>query len=122
MKWSLSFWLVALVCGPSIPCDLWALAPASAPTLKVLYTFEAEGGASTGLVEVQPGRFFGVADISPGVFSVTSSGNYQYLYAFPTLSSGLAVFGLTPALNGQLYGSALNDGAVTTFSELSRLH
>lgn len=83
----------------------------------MLNTFRTEGEAS-GLVEVQPGTFFGLTGVSQGIFSITSSGNYQYFYSFPTLRSGLDDFGLTPALNGQVYGSAANLGVTATFSEL----
>jgi uncharacterized repeat protein (TIGR03803 family) len=88
------------------------------PTYKVLYTFQALGGTPTNIVEVKPGKFFGVVATSPGVFSIGSNGGYRYVYSFPTLSSGLVVFGLTPSLNGQSYGSAETPGVAPTVSEL----
>ena len=88
------------------------------PTFNLLYTFKAQGGYPGALVEVQPGRFFGIVSNGPGIFSITSAGSYQYFYVFPPQRSGLAVFGLTPALNGQVYGSAANLGTTLTFSEL----
>jgi uncharacterized repeat protein (TIGR03803 family) len=100
-----------------------AFAPASlraqaGPTFNLLYTFKAQGGSPGALVEVQPGRFFGIVGIAPGIFSVTSAGNYQDFYTFPTVQgNSIGVFGLTPALNGQLYGSA-SSFAAATLSEL----
>jgi len=117
MKPALFLWLKFSLCAPFMMWGLLAQVTTSGPTLKVLYTFRT-AGTPTNIVEVQPGRFFGVVQTSQGIFSITSSGNYQYIYGFPTMSSGLAVFGLTPALNGQAYGSATNLGPVGTFSEL----
>jgi hypothetical protein len=85
------------------PGSLLAQTPTS-PAFNLLYTFKAQGGSAFGLVEVQPGRFFGLTNVSPGIFSFTSAGSYQYFYGFPTLRSGLGLDGLTPALNGQVYG------------------
>jgi uncharacterized repeat protein (TIGR03803 family) len=87
-------------------------------TLKVLYTFKAQGGTPTALAEVSRGTFLGVSGTSPGLFSITSSGAYNYFYAFPANQQGIVAGGLTPALNGQIYGAASNLGVVTTFSEL----
>jgi uncharacterized repeat protein (TIGR03803 family) len=109
-------WTRLLISGFLTACLLPAQAPAPAPTLNVLYTFVTAGEAA-GLVEVQRGRFFGVVNISAGIFSITSAGSYQYFYGFP-VQSGLGVYGLTPALNGQVYGSAANLGVTLSFSEL----
>ena len=121
MRPTSSFWLIASVCLLSAlgAADrLVAQIPSSQPTLKVLYTFKALGGTPTAIVEVSPGTFFGTTATSPGLFSITSGGNYQFFYTFPPNSSGLAVIGLTPALNGQTYGASSNLGTVPTFSEL----
>jgi uncharacterized repeat protein (TIGR03803 family) len=118
MKLAFSLFMRAAVCAALMLCHLCGQIAASGPTLKVLYTFKAQGGAPSNIVEVQPGRFLGVAQISPGIFSIESTGNYKYIYGFPTLSSGLLVYGLTPAINAQAYGSATNLGQVGTFSEL----
>src|ERR1039458_9229977 len=104
MKRVTSFFLSIALCAVFILCPLLAQETSSSPTFKVLYTFKAEGGTPTGIVEVRPGSFL-----------INSTGNYKYIYGFPPMSSGLAVFGLTPALNGQAYGSASNLGTVPTF-------
>jgi uncharacterized repeat protein (TIGR03803 family) len=68
---------------------------------------------------VRPGKFLGLVEEDPGIFSITSAGNYQNFYTLPELQRyALAVLGLTPALNGQVYGSASNLGVTTVFSEL----
>jgi hypothetical protein len=69
-------------------------------------------------VEVQRGKFLGVVATGQGLFSITPRGNYQYMYGVPVMNSGLAVMGLTPALNGQAYGSAETPGISPTVSEL----
>jgi hypothetical protein len=97
-----SIWLALSTCLAFTPGSLRAQTPTS-PTFKLLYTFKTAGGAFD-VVEVQPGRFFGLTNVSPGIFSFTSAGSYQYFYGFPTLRSGLGLHGLTPALNGQVYG------------------
>ena len=116
MRRTFSIWLALSTSLSLAPGSLQAQAPAS-PTFKLLYTFKTAGSAID-VVEVQPGRFFGLTNVSPGIFSFTSAGNYQYFYEFPTQQSGLAAFGLTPALNGQLYGSAEGLGVAPTFSEM----
>ena len=116
MQQSFGLWQKLSICAFLVASVLPAQVPASGPTFKLLQTFKTEGDAWA-LVEVQPGRFFGYVSISPGIFSITSSGNYQYFYGFP-LQTGLGVLGLTPALNGQVYGSAANLGVTLTFSEL----
>jgi uncharacterized repeat protein (TIGR03803 family) len=121
MKPALSFWLISaayLLSALSVAARLAAQTPSSQPTLKVLYTFKALGGSPTAIVEVSRGNFLGITSTSPGLFSITSTGNYQFFYTFPPETSGLGALGLTPALNGQTYGSAANSGQVTTFSEL----
>ena len=121
MKSALSFWLISSACllsFLSVAARLAAQIPGSQPTLKVLYTFKALGGSPTAIVEVSRGNFLGITSTSPGLFSITSTGNYQFFYTFPPETSGLGALGLTPALNGQTYGSAANSGQVTTFSEL----
>jgi hypothetical protein len=121
MKPALSFWLIFSACvlsALSVASRLAAQTPSSQPTLKVLYTFKALGGSPTAIVEVSPGNFLGTTATSPGLFSITSGGNYQFFYTFPPNSSGLEVIGLTLALNGQTYGAASNLGTATTFSEL----
>jgi hypothetical protein len=96
---------------------LSAQSPAQQPTLKVLYTFR-DFGTPNGIVEASPGKFLGMLDTPPGVFSITSGGSYQNVYSFPPNGSGIFAIGLTPALNSQAYGSAENSGPVTAFSEL----
>ncbi|MGA2593363.1 MAG: choice-of-anchor tandem repeat GloVer-containing protein [Bryobacteraceae bacterium] len=121
MRPNSSFSLIASACLLSTlgAADrLAAQVPSSQPTLKVLYTFKALGGTPTAIVEVSPGTFLGTTATSPGLFSITIGGNYQFFYTFPPNSSGLSVIGLTPALNGQTYGASSNLGPVTTFSEL----
>src|SRR5579871_4660969 len=87
------------------------------PTLTVIYTF-VTSGEPTALVEVSPGKFFGLAVIGSEIFSLSAAGNYQALYNFPTVPTSIGPIGLTPALDGRTYGSAANSGPVTTFSEL----
>jgi hypothetical protein len=99
-------------------CALGLEGQSPPPTLKVLYTFKALGGTPTALVEVAPGAFLGISATSTGLFSITSNGNYNFVYTFPPNSQGTIALGLTPALNGQIYGSAANLGPTTTFSEL----
>lgn len=118
MKQILVYTLIVFSC---VSCAVIALPGQVAsvePTYNVLYTFRALGGTPTNIVEVQPGKFFGVVATSPGVFSIGSNGGYQYVYEFPTLSSGLVVYGLTASLNGQSYGSAETPGVSPTVSEL----
>ncbi len=109
---------VCLLCGLCLPGAFTARGQSSQATLKVLYTFKAVGGTPTALVEVSPGTFLGVSGTSPGLFSITSAGAYHYFYAFPPDPQDTVATGLTPALNGQIYGAASNLGTVTTFSEL----
>ena len=119
MKFKLSF------PPKNVRCALAALLPAAAaltaqatgPTLKLLYVGGSKGAVPTAIVEVSPGKFLGLMEISPGIFSITADGNYQNLYYFPSDSS-IGPIGLTPALNAQTYGSASNSGPITTFSEL----
>jgi uncharacterized repeat protein (TIGR03803 family) len=99
-------------------CALGMEGQSPPPTLKVLYTFKALGGTPTALVEVTPGAFLGISATSTGLFSITSSGNYKFFYTFPPDPQGTTVVGLTPALNGQIFGAASNSGPTTTFSEL----
>ena len=80
MQRAFSIWLAFSACFVLAPGLLRAQAT---PTFNLLYTFKTAGEAS-GLVEVQPGRFFGIVNDNPGVFSITSSGTYQYIYEFPT--------------------------------------
>ena len=116
MRRSVFIWLAfSAACLALAPGSLSAQ---SGPTFNLLYTFKAQGGSPGALVEVQPGRFFGLTGVAPGLFSITSVGDYQFFYTFPALQTGVGVRGLTPALNGQVYGSAANFGGVTTFSEL----
>jgi uncharacterized repeat protein (TIGR03803 family) len=117
MQRAFSIWLAFYACFALAPRLLRAQATPTNPTFNLLYTFKTAGEAS-GLVEVQPGRFFGIVNDNPGIFSITSSGTYQYIYEFPTQRSGLDVLGLTPALNGQVYGSAEGFGVPPTFAEL----
>ena len=70
-------------------------AQTSQGTLKVLYNFKLQG-TPTALVEVSPGAFMGVTGTSPGLFTITSGGVYQFLYTFPPSQQGIAVHGLTP--------------------------
>ena len=98
--------------------SLEAQAQSQQATLKVLYTFKAQGGTPTALVEVSPGTFWGVSGTSPGLFSITSAGTYQFFYMFPPNQQGIVALGLTPALNGKTYGAASNLGTTITFSEL----
>jgi len=109
---------VCLLCGLCLPGAFTARGQSPQATLKVLYTFKAVGGTPTALVELNPGTFLGVSGTSPGLFSITSAGAYHYFYAFPPDQQGTVATGLTPALNGQIYGAASNLGQVTTFSEL----
>jgi uncharacterized repeat protein (TIGR03803 family) len=119
MRRSVFIWLAfSAACLALAPGSLSAQ---SGPTFSLLYTFKAQGGAPKALVEVQPGRFFGLTGVAPGIFSITSAGDYQFFYTFPALPAGVGTFGLTPALNGQVYGSSENLGPVTTFSELFSL-
>ena len=121
MRPNSSFLLIASVCLLSTlgAADrLVAQSPSSQPTLKVLYTFKALGGTPTAIVEVSRGNFLGITATSPGLFSIASTGNYQFFYTFPPPPLSVGALGLTPALNGQTYGSASNSGPVTTFSEL----
>jgi hypothetical protein len=83
------------------------------PTFKVLYTFGKAGGAPTAITEVSPGNFLGVMSNSPGIFSIAGGGGFAVVYYFPPNSSGLAVLGLTPALNSQTYGANVPPGATT---------
>jgi uncharacterized repeat protein (TIGR03803 family) len=109
---------MCLLFGLCVANRMAAQGPNSQPTLKVLYTFKALGGTPTAIVEVSPRTFMGTTATSPGLFSITSTGDYQFFYTFPPDPSGTTVSGMTPALNGQAYGSAVNSGPVTTFSEL----
>jgi uncharacterized repeat protein (TIGR03803 family) len=120
MKSILQFWGRA-----ALPLCLLFLASAataqqqsSQPTLKVLYTFKAQGGTPTAIVEVSPGVFLGITATTAGLFSITKEGAYKFFYTFPPNPQGVGAIGLTPALNGQVYGAAANSGTVTTFSEL----
>lgn len=97
---------------------LRAQAPPSQATLKVIYTFKAQGGTPTALVEITPGSFLGITATSPGLFSITSGGTYKFFYMFPAQRQSIGAIGLTPALNGQIYGAAATTGIQTTFSEL----
>jgi uncharacterized repeat protein (TIGR03803 family) len=108
---------VVLLCILCVVIGLPGQVASTTPTYKVLYTFRT-AGLPTDIVEVQRGRFFGVVAVGQGLFSITPSGNYQYIYGFPVMNSGLAVMGLTPALNGQAYGSAETPGVSPTVSEL----
>lgn len=109
---------VCLFCTLVLCCELPAQEQSSQPTLKVLYTFKAAGGTPTAIVEVSRGLFMGITATSPGLFSITSGGDYHFFYIFPPERSGLGALGLAPALNGQVYGSAASSGPVTKFSEL----
>jgi uncharacterized repeat protein (TIGR03803 family) len=115
-SWARASALACLLCAPCLTGVLKAQSPQ--PTLKVLYTFKAQGGTPTALVEVIAGTFLGVSGTSPGLFSITSSGTYNYFYVFPINQGGIVATGLTNALNAQTYGAASNLGPVTTFSEL----
>jgi hypothetical protein len=84
----------------------------------VLYSFKAQGGTPLALVEVSPLTFMGITGTSPGLFSITSPGAYQFFYTFPPSNQGIVAHGLAPALNGKTYGSANNYGPTVTFSEL----
>ena len=124
MKLTFPVWVGALtyiLCAPGPPGHLRAQGQspnATNATLKLLYTFKAQGGTPTALVEVSPGAFLGTTATSPGLFSITSAGAYNFFYTFPPDPEGTGVVGLTTALNGQTYGAAANSGPVTTFSEL----
>jgi hypothetical protein len=86
-------------------------------TLKVLYTFKTFGTPAA-IVEVAPGRFRGLIDTPPAIFSITADGQYDNLYYFPSSAGSISAIGITPALNARAYGSAENSRPVTTFSEL----
>jgi len=90
-------------------------------TFNVIYDFNTPGsltGTPTYIVEVSPGKFMGTAANGAEIFSVTSDGTYNNIYVFPPVSSGFSVFGLTPALNNQVYGSGEALGDSPTISEL----
>lgn len=88
------------------------------PAFTLQYTFQRIGGTPTAFTEVSPGNFLGVMETSPGIFAITNEGALGSLYYFPSNPSGVSVIGLTQALNSQTYGSALNSGPSTTFSEI----
>jgi hypothetical protein len=119
MKSILQFWGRAALpfCLLFLASAATAQQQSSQPTLKVLYTFKAQGGTPTAIVEVSPGVFLGTTATSPGLFSITANGTYKFFYAFPPDAQGTSLAGLTPALNGQTYGSAANSGQATTFSD-----
>jgi uncharacterized repeat protein (TIGR03803 family) len=117
MKQILVYTSIVLSCVSCAVIGLPGQVASIEPTYNVLYTFRT-AGTPTNIIEVQPGKFFGVVATGQGLFSITPSGNYQYIYGFPTMNSGLSVFGLTPALNGRSYGSAASPGVAPTFSEL----
>lgn len=106
--------------APAICILLAQSALAADAGLQVIYNFNSPGSAGTPnyIVEVSPGTFMGTAGNGASVFSVTSGGVYQNIYVFPSEPSGIGTFGLTPALNGQVYGSADQAGTAPTFSEL----
>jgi len=67
---------------------------AAQPTLKVLYAGGSQGAVPISIVEVSPGKFLGIMEISLGIFSITADGKYRNLYLFPPNGSGIAA---TPA-------------------------
>jgi hypothetical protein len=118
MKRILVYASIVLLCAFYAVIGLPGQVASTLPTYKVLYTFQAAGGTPTDIVEVQRGKFLGVVATGQGLFSITPRGNYQYMYGVPVMNSGLAVMVLTPALNGQAYGSAETPGISPTVSEL----
>jgi len=101
-----SFFLLASLAAAS--------ASGQAPTFQLLYTFQRVGGTPVSILEASPGEFLGVLETSPAVFAVSSAGNLNILYSFPTST---APFALASALNGKAYGSALSSGG-TSLAEL----
>jgi hypothetical protein len=75
---------IVLLCAFYAVIGLPGQVASTVPAFKVLYTFRT-AGTPTNIVEVEPGRFFGVVATSQGIFSVTSNGKYRYMYGFPTM-------------------------------------
>jgi hypothetical protein len=113
MKWVI--WVagaLAAICGTGVDAQ-------TPTTPQVLFTFNGPGvyGTPSAIVEVSPGNFMGIASNGGAqIFSITSAGSFQSTYVFA--GNGLAASGLTPALNGQVYGSAEQLGDSPNFSEL----
>jgi len=111
-----------------MPLAVFALlaqsAGAAGVTFKVVYNFGGPGNLTatpTSIVEVSPGKFMGTGSNGAELFSITSDGVYNNIYVFPQIPSGLTAWGLTPALNNQVYGGAVALGTSPTFSELYSL-
>src|ERR1035441_1264295 len=99
--------------------ELPAQSPAAQPIMRRLFEFQTTG-VPTFFEEASPGKFLGVASITPLIFSITSGGSYKILYTFPPTSGGTVVASLFPAVNGSSYGALLSIGH-GTFNELFSL-
>jgi uncharacterized repeat protein (TIGR03803 family) len=106
---------------PTVLALLAQSAGAADVTFNVVYSFGGPGNLTatpTSIVEVSPGKFMGTGSNGAELFSISSDGAYNNIYVFPQISSGLTAWGLTPALNNQVYGGAEAMGTSPTFSEL----
>jgi hypothetical protein len=72
----LKTWLRLLVVL-SLAAALMAQTAVQQPTLKVLYKGGTEGEDPFVMVEVSPGKFLGLIEIGPGIFSITAQGNIR---------------------------------------------
>jgi hypothetical protein len=87
--------------------------------MKRLFQFETTG-YPTYFEEAGPGRFVGVASITPLIFSITSAGTYNIEYTFPPNNQGTEVASISPTVYGPTYGYAGSAGS-GTLSELFSL-
>jgi hypothetical protein len=98
-------WLACLL--PSLCC--FAAPQQSEPKVNLLYTFRASG-VPTFFTQVTPSLFWGIDATAGQIFSVTTTGTYTTIYTFPTSPSGVTALGVTPALNGDIYGGLSGGG------------